>query len=232
MDYILNKLALFLFDIVGSQKGYRFKKASTDTELDAANRIYEEQAFSFPTHLEAEIQKYKAGTVNFVAYYNNAPVGMVRLANPKVINRAYELYGLDIAGEHYEIQSLVVKQGHRDGAQFVMLGLVKELYVYSIANSILSWSGCGVKGVYLTIRRYCKKSEVIDVDFKKINNPITQYLYANSIVETYFTMEVASFEPWQIFKKFIKKSAKKWAVTEFIRTAIEDSEVYKKLCLK
>ena len=220
MKYLSDKLALVLFSIVAAKKGYRFTKVRTEKEYNDANDLYNGQAFSFPEHLREDVQKYKAGTLNFVAYYKDIPVGMVRLANPKVINRAYEHYGVDLEGAHHEIQSLVVKKEYRDGAQFVMLGLVKELYVYSVANSIHTWSGCGVKNVYLTMRRYCKKIEIIDVDFKSIDHPVTQYLHANNIVETYFTMEVDGFSPWQILKKCIKKLVKKWDIFQNIQFSL------------
>ena len=108
-----------------------------------------------------------------------------------------------------KFKSLVVSKNFRDGAQFVMLGLVKKLYTYSIANSILTWSACGKRSVYLTMRQYCKNIEVVNVDFKNINHPVTQYLYANNIVETYFIMNVAEFKPSRIFKKLLRRLLKK-----------------------
>jgi len=141
---------------------------------------------------------------------------MVRLGDPKIINRPFELYGVDVTGEHYEIQSLVVKKEFREGTQFVMLGLFKTMYVYSRQQGIISWNSCGARNVYLTVRRFCKNISVEEVDFGAINHPLTQYLFANNIIETYFTMEVSSFEPWQILKKFIRQVVKKWELPQII----------------
>ena len=232
MKKTIDKFALLLFDFIAAIKGYRFVKVATEKEFNEANDIYNEEGFSFPEDLEDDVKKYKAGTINFIAYYRNEPVGMVRLADPRIINRAWEHYGVDKDGLHHEIQSLVVRKEYRDGPQFVMLGLVKKLYVYSIGQSIRSWSACGKTNVYMTMRRYCKKTAVIDIDFKSINHPVTQYLYANNIVETYFTMEVASFVPWEILKKYIKKTVKKWDIPGFIKERIAGAAILKSLSIQ
>lgn len=205
----MDKLALRIFDLITEVKGFSFQKVSSAREINDANAVYNEEAFSFPEELRETISGYKKGTIYFVAYHYDKPVGMVRLADPQVVNRPYELYGVDVEGEHYEIQSLVVKKGYREGTQFVMLGLFRAMYGYSVKHGIYSWSSCGARSVYLTVRRFCKKIEVEDVDFGAINHPVTQYLFANNIIETYFTMEVAAFEPWLILKKFVKQQLKK-----------------------
>jgi hypothetical protein len=216
MKYLLNKISLTAFNLIALKKGYRFLKVSSPQELEDAYTVCSEEAFSFPKELQDKISAYKAGTINFVAYYKNTPVGMVRLADPGIINRPYELYGVDAAGEHYEIQSLVVRKDFREGTQFVMLGLFKAMYCYSIKHDILSWSSCGARNVYLTMRRLCKKIDVEQVDFAAINNPVTKYLLAHNIIETYFTMQVVAFEPWSILKRFVKQLVKKWEAPAFL----------------
>jgi|GEM_PF-2855627 len=216
MKWILDRAAVTVFDLVSEVKGFTFKKVSSRKEIEDACAVYSEEAFSFPEELQESISVYKKGTINFVAYYNNTPVGMVRLADPAVINRPYELYGVDVAGEHYEIQSLVVKKDFREGTQFVMLGLFRAMYGYSVKYGIYSWSSCGARNVYLTVRRFCRKITEEEVDFGAINHPVTQYLFANNIIETYFTMEVAAFEPWRIMKKFVKQRLKKIELPQFL----------------
>ncbi len=216
MKYLSDKVALLTFNVIAAQKGYQFKKVNTQKEIDDACQVYNEEAFSFPDELKDKVSSYKKSAINFVAYYKDEPVGMVRLGDPKIINRPFELYGVDVTGEHYEIQSLVVKKEFREGTQFVMLGLFKAMYVYSRRQGIISWSSCGARNVYLTIRRFCKNISVEEVDFGAINHPLTQYLFANNIIETYFTMEVSAFEPWQILKKFIRQVVKKWELPQII----------------
>jgi len=220
MGNLLNKLTLMCFNLIALTKGYRFKKVSSTREIEDANQLYSEEAFSFPDELKAQVSAYKKSAINFVAYYNGLPVGMVRLADPRVINRPYELYGMDAAGDHHEIQSLVVKKEFRDGTQFVMLGLFKAMYAYSISHGVNSWNSCGARNVYLTVRRFCKKIETEEVNFAAIENPLTQYLYTNNIIETYFTMNVAAFDPWGIFRKYINKLAKRWSVYDSLRHGI------------
>jgi len=208
MEKLLNKIALKTFDIIAAKRGFTFKQVETAEEMADINHLYAEEGFSFPDELKPKVIKYKKSTINFIAYHNKMAVGMVRLSDPNVINRPYELYGVDEAGKHYEIQSLVVKKKFRDGTQFVMLGLFKEMYEYSRRNSILYWNSCGARNVYMTMRRYCKEIQQIDIDFDSIRNPLTQFLFTKKIIETYFTMEVDSFEPWKILKKFLRHSVR------------------------
>jgi len=220
MKKILNKLALASFGAIAGKNGYRFKKVTGKKEIETANQLYSEEAFSFPDELKEKVSSYKRSAINFVAYHNGVPVGMVRLADPKVINRPYELYGVDAAGAHHEIQSLVVKKEYRDGTQFVMLGLFKAMYAYSVRHGISSWNSCGARNVYLTMRRFCKKIEAEDINFAAIDNPLTQYLFANRIIDTYFTIEVSAFEPWGIFKQYITKLTKKWDIYEHVKDIV------------
>jgi hypothetical protein len=217
MKNLLDKIALTSFSLMAAKNGYRFKKVTDKQEIEDANRLYNEEAFSFPDNLKDQVSAYKKSATNFVAYHYGIPVGLVRLADPRVINRPYELYGVDEAGEHYEIQSLVVKKEYRDGTQFVMLGLFKAMYVHSVRHGIGSWNSCGLRNVYLTVRRFCKKIEAEEVNFAAIDNPLTRYLYANRIIDTYFTMAVSAFEPWEIFKQYVNKSLRKWSGTGTIK---------------
>jgi hypothetical protein len=215
-----DKLTLLAFDMVAAARGYKFVQATSRKAIEDAASVYNEDGFSFPKHLIDGIKKYKEGTINFIAYHRGMPVGLVRLADPNVINRPYELYGVDREGLHYEIQSLAVKKGFRDGTQFVMLGMVKKLYTYSLQKGITSWCACGAHSVYLSMRRYCKRTEVTDIDFMKIGHPVTSYLFENRIIETYFTMDVSAFEPWEIFRKCVRKLMKKYSLPEYIAEKI------------
>ena len=220
MTYILNGIVLFIFDILSFFKGYRFEQVASEEESRAADRLYDADGFDFPDNLLPEVRKYNTGARCFIAYYKGELVGVVRLADPKVVNRAYDHYGVDLECEHNEIQNLVVKKEHRDSTQFVMLGLVKEMYVYSVRNAVKTWSACGKRNVYLTMRRYCKDIQVTDIDCGAIDHPLTQYLDRNNIIETYFTMEVASFAPAGILGKYITRSLKQLDIAGRARTAL------------
>lgn len=209
MISIKNNLALLAYDLVALSRGYRFTVARSQTALDDAATIYHEDGFSFPEHLQEQVEKYKKGVVTFVAYHRGEPVGVVRIANPHIINRPYELYGVDSEGRCCEIQSLTVKKEHRDASQFVMIGLVRKLYAYSLANGVTTWSACGANHIYLTMRRYCKITKAVDINFSSIGNDLTRYLYAHKIIETYFTMDLAGFSPWGIFVQCMKKMIKR-----------------------
>jgi len=208
MASLTDTLSFAAFNAIAFFRGYTFKEVVTEQERADFDMIYNEEGFSFPEELMADIQRFKAGTLNYIAYKKGVPAGLVRMANPKVINRAYEHYGVDKEGKHPEIQSLVVRKQFRDGTQFVMLGLVKKIYTYSLAHGITTWSACGKRNMYMTMRRYCKDIEVIDVDFKSVDHPVTRFLCANDIIETYFVMQVAAFAPGKIFKKLAKKVLK------------------------
>lgn len=229
MKTLLDGIAMLVFDMMAWSKGYTFKEVTTPQENDDATTVFASEAFSFPPHLDSDVQRFKKGAVNFIAYHKGLPVGTVRLQNPKIINRAWEHYGVDKNGDHHEIQSLIVKKEFRDGSQFVMLGLVKCLYAYSLANSITTWSACGQKSLYMTMRRYCKNIKVIDIDFQSTLHPVTKYLYQHGKVETYFIMDVKAFAPLQILKKVAKKLARKSSIIEKIGNLGQVTSKFEKL---
>ncbi len=207
MEKILNKLALRSFDILAAKRNFTFKPVDGQKEYDDLNRFYEQEG---PTtdDQKAKVVKYRKGTINFIAYYRNEPIGMVQLVDPNVSGaRAYQQFGVDQAGRHYSIQNLAVKKDLKEGEQFVMLGLFKEMYAYSQKYGITYWNSGGARNVYLTMRRYCQEIEKINIDFDSIRNPLTQYLCTKKIIETNFTLEVDALEPWKVLKKFMEHSA-------------------------
>jgi hypothetical protein len=212
MKNILDKLALLLFDCIAFAKGYRFRRVVSHEQQKEADVIYDDDGYSFPDYIKSKIQKYKVGTTYFIAYHKDTPVGTVGISNPEVINRAYEHLLVDKNGEHHEIQSLSVKRKYRDGAQFVMLGLLRKVYGYSVDSGIKTWSACGNQAVYLTMRRYCKDIQVIPIDFNAVNtldNPVTRHLLTHKIIETCFIMPVTTFSPWDILRGFLRKKIRK-----------------------
>jgi hypothetical protein len=137
---------------------------------------------------------------------------MVGLSDPKVTNRPFDLHGIDEKGEHYEIQSLVVSKNHRDCSQLVLLGLFKEIYIYSLKNSVKSWISLGMKHLYLTLRKYNKNIYTIRMNESYCKQPVAEYLYRNNVFDTCSIMNVEDFEPWKIFTKFLKKKFKNFRV--------------------
>lgn len=199
----LNRTALLLFDLLCYVKGFRFVRVSTaeqETDFDLA---YREDGLSFSPEIEETLSRYK-GTIRFIAYYKNQPAGVLRLADPKITNRPRDLHGIDTAGEHFEIQSLAVRKDFREASQFVMLGLFKSMYCYSLRHGVASWICCSSRNVFLTMRRYCKDIQLIDVDFNDRAYPVSQYLYARNVFTTCYSMQVEAFSPWNIFKNFIR----------------------------
>lgn len=217
MKLFLNKLALSTFYLVAQKKGYSFSQVRSPYDYKQAEDFYDTEGLSFPASLSVKVHNYKAGSIYFIAYQHSKPVGVVRLGNPKVVNRPYELYGVDKEGVHHEIQSLIVNKEQNNEAQFVMLGLLREMYIYSLKNNIKSWSCCSPRSMYLTMSRYSDTIETTEIDFSKIDTPLTQFLYNNKIIETYFTLDVSSFSPWVILIKFIKRSIKKWELPNSLK---------------
>jgi hypothetical protein len=201
---LLDRLALSLFDLLARSKGFRFVEVKTPQQHDDFYALQHDDGFSFPVEIENAIAKYKAGGVRFVAYCRDRPVGTIRLADPVIANRPLELYGVDPEGESFEIQSLVVAKSFRDGSQFVMLGLFRAMYGYSRRHGIHSWISCSTRNVYLTMRRYSREIRLLPIDFERHPNRVTRYLYNHGIFDTCYTMPVASFAPWPIWKKHLR----------------------------
>jgi hypothetical protein len=208
MTTFINHIVIKVFNLIAFLKGFRFKEVTTDKELKDFELAYNEDGFHLPGELHEMNQVYKTGSISFIAYYKGQPVGTARLGNPKVKNRPFELFGLDKEGEHFEIQNLMVKREFRDGAHFVMLGLFKTMYVYSIKNSVASWISGSTRSVYQTMRRYNKEIKILEKKCQHIDHPLTNYVYANNIVDFYYSMNVTDFSPASIFKKFIRHFSK------------------------
>lgn len=202
---ITDQIAILFFNALAFLKGYRFKEAKTASELKDFETAYKADGFYLPSQLDQMMKEYKSGATHFIAYYRGKAVGTVRLGNPNVKNRPFELHGLDEKAEHFEIQNLMVRKEYRDGSQFVMLGLFKAMYVFSKKNNVFSWISGSTRSVYQTMRRYNKKIEILEHNYHTIRNPLTDYLYANNILDFHYTMRVADFSPKAILKKFISK---------------------------
>jgi len=209
MRQIFDRAALLFFSSFTRMKGYRFSKVETNNQHADADKIYNEGGFKFPDILQKEVDFYKKNTLRFIAYYNNMPVGTVSLANPRIVNRPYELHGIDENATHYEIQSLLVSKDHRECSQMVFLGLIKEIYLYSVENGISSWISSGMRNMYLTLRRYNKNIKCIKINKDNCKRPLASYLYDHKIVDTCSIMNVEDFKPTKILIKFLKKQLKK-----------------------
>ena len=114
MKNLMNKASIGFFSIYTKMKGYRFVMVTTPVEKADADKIFNEGGYKLPDTLQKEMEVYKTTAITFIAYHNGRPVGTVSLADPKIVNRPYELHGIDEKGEHYEIQSLVVSKEHRE----------------------------------------------------------------------------------------------------------------------
>lgn len=174
-----------------------------------ADGIFKDEGYKLPENFEKEMELYKKDTIKFIAYYKNEPVGTVGLANPKLANRPYALHGIDEKGDHFEIQSLIVSKKHRECSQLVLLGLFKEMYTYSIKNSINSWISFGLRQLYLTIRRYNKRICLVNINGNASEVPLANYLYEHNIFDSCSIMRVEDFQPGKIFLKFMKKRVRK-----------------------
>lgn len=208
MTSLVDKLTILGFNIIAFFKGYRFKQVENGSEFHDFETLYASGGFHFPEELEAKVNEYKHAAVNFIAYYKGVPVGTVRLGDPNIKNRPFELLGIDEKAEHFEIQSLMVKKEFRDGTHFVMLGLFKAMYVFSIKHSVSSWISGSTRSVYQTIRRYNKNMKIIEQNQQNFESPVANYLFANNIIDFYYTMQVKDFSPQNIFKIFLNQLIK------------------------
>jgi hypothetical protein len=215
MEKLLNKFAVTVFNIMAARRQFYFRQVATPEDFADINRLCGE--------LEPNQQPitYKKSTVNFIAYCNNIPVGMVHLCNPTSATRSADLYGPDGNFKYYDIQNLLVKNMDGASTQFIMLGLFKEMYSYSIKHFVLYWNANGCRNVYVTMRRYCQEIERIDIDFDSIRNPLTQYMATKKITGARVSMEVAAIEPWKILKKFVHNTIKSYATAAAIPSPLK-----------
>jgi hypothetical protein len=213
MVSIINNIAIQIFNLIALFRGYRFVEVKTARQAADFDSVYKDEGLHFPANLEEMVQAYQAGTVSFVAYCKGVPVGTVRLGDPRIRNRPFELFGLDEKGEHFEIQSLMVKKQFREGTQFVMMGLFKAMYVYSLRNSIRTWISGSTMRVYRAIRRYSPDIRILEKKCQDIDHPLTKYVYDNHIVEFYYSLKVSDISPVNTISRFLSQVAKQVSFT-------------------
>lgn len=209
MKKLLDRAAIVFFSCYAKARGYKFSLVTTAGQNAAAEKIFDEGGYKLPVNFADEMEPYKEGAVKFIAYHKNKPVGTVGLADPKVANRPFHLHSIDEKGEHFEIRGLVVSKEHRDCTQLVLLGLFKEMYIYSTRNAIRSWISLGLKSLYLTMRRYNRNIQMVTITENNYRMPIAAYMYKHNIFDSCSVMNVADFSPYKICAKFIRKRAKK-----------------------
>lgn len=209
MKKLFNSLAISFFAAFTRLKGYKFCLVTTDEQKRDADEIFKNEGYKLPGNFEKEIEIYKKNTIKFIAYYKNKPVGTIGLADPKIANRPYDLHGIDEKGEHFEIQSLIVSKKHRECSQLVLLGLFKEMYLYSIKHSVKSWISFGLRQLYMTLRRYNRNISHISINKNANVLPIARYLYEQNVFDSCSVMNVEGFQPGTICMKFLKKRLRK-----------------------
>jgi len=211
MKKLIDDAAIMVFTAISRIKGYQFRLVSTTQEDRDAERLFRAQGYKLPQDYQHEMYQYKPETIRFIAYYKGEVVGTVSLADPGIVNRPFLLHGLDAAGEHFEIQSLIVSKDHRECSQLVLLGLFKEMYLWSVRNGVRSWISLGLRQLYITMRRYNKQISLLPIAAENRQHPIAAYLYANNIFDSCAIMQVKDFSPCQILVKFLKKRIRKLA---------------------
>jgi len=209
MKNLMNSAAIGFFSMYAKMKGYRFSVVNTEAENADSDKIFNEGGYKLPESFRQEMEVYKTDAIKFIAYYKNKAVGTVGLADPGIRNRPYELHGIDQNGEHFEIQSLVVSKEHRECTQLVLLGLFKEMYAWSLRNSVKSWISFGLRQLYITMRRYNKNICLVGLNENNYRLPLAHYLYENNVFDTCSIMKVEDFTPSRICAKFLKKRLKK-----------------------
>ncbi len=203
MKRISDQLSILIFNILATCKGYRFEQVKDLQDCNTANLFYSSEGFVFANPSKEKIRLNRAGVVCFLAYHKDVPVGVVKLVDPHKVNLEYEVYGMEETGIDYEIQHVLVKKATGVDHAFVLLGLFKAMYQYSVSNTILTWSAEGVRDIYMTLRQYCNMQQVTGTGMDNRKNPLAKYLRTKQITESSFTMEVAVFRPFEILTKNI-----------------------------
>ena len=205
---VADQIAICSFSLISFLKGYRFLLVGSMREESDFEKVNQGAGVPYTPEIASKLRIYKNGGVRFIAYHGKKPVGTVRLGDPNIINRPFEVFHVNEDCLHYEIQNLSVVKEYREGSQFIMLGLFKAMYCYSRYNRIESWMGFSTYGVFRTMRRYNKDIRRVDIDAGVTANPIARFLCRRGIVEICYTMSVDSFSPSCIFMQFLKYKLK------------------------
>jgi len=196
---------MVMFDIISTLKGYRFKRIDSVEECSDANHFYDMEGAGCDKPSKEKVRMGRIGKINFAAYHNGKMVGAVRLSDPWIASQGHEIFGFDDFGIVYEIEGLAIKAGGDINKTFVMLGLFKTMYLFSVKHFILSWSANNMKNVCNLLKGFCSAANHDSSTERNDEYPPKDYHVTKKIRSTTFSIDVASLEPSIACKKYISQ---------------------------
>lgn len=142
-----NSLMVGSIRMVTKAKGYRFKIAETEQELQAVYdlrlRIYQQEVIHDSHPYPDEFDPH---AVILIAYKRRTPVATMRLVRAEKGNITTELYCPDLLNEisprnTVEIGGLAIEKAHRGGSNFVFVSLLHLGLEWCASNHRQNWIG-------------------------------------------------------------------------------------------
>ena len=216
---LFDAAAMALYPWLARAFGYRFR-VGLDEALVADGRSVHRAVWAEigvdPGALDATLsQRYaRAASCWIVAYHGDAPVGAMALCDLRVASVTLDFEGclpprgIDLARTR-EIAKLAILKAHRGHGQLVMVGLLREMLVWSKRAGIVQLFGGSEQRHYRMYRRFNPTARLHD---KRPGPPQPESLVRYyqplrrwSGPSVLFSFEVQGASPWRVFSDLVAR---------------------------
>jgi hypothetical protein len=210
-------LAMATFPWVARLAGYTFAVGKTPrlrTDAQAVlHDVWRPKGVITPDDVAWVGERFLLGGTWVLAYHRGAPVGVMGLFDPREVspnleyNRKRLPQHLDVARTR-EIARLAVAPAHRGGAQWVMVGLLREMLRWSQAGGVALLLTSATPALFRVYRHFNPTARQVDAPdvVEPEPEPFTRYFRSPRAVtgaQVLFTFEVAGARPWDVFARFL-----------------------------
>ncbi len=211
--------AMYVYPRLARLAGYRFEVGTTRRLAAAARDVlraaWQARGVSLPVDDAGFGAKYDAATTWIVAFHGDRPVGVMGLMDVRVACHTLDLMNrrlpehLDAATTR-EIARLAILPGHRGGARWVMVGLLREMLAWSHAQGVVTLLASSTPQLFRVYERYNPSARLVDPPLRaEAESPESRAYFAplravGARESAIYTFEVAGASPWSVFARFLE----------------------------
>ena len=217
---LFDAAAMGLYPFVARALGYRFRTGNDHDLVRDAHAVHgvvwSEKGMAPPPGAASVAARYdRAVSTWIVAYHRGVPVGTMALLDLRRASVTLEIArklpppDLDLDTTR-EIARLAILRAHRGGAQTVMIGLLREMLAWSVANDIAMLFSGALPTLFEVYRRFNPTARIVEpADDHAPEDPTLARYFENIRAEAargiHFTFEVAGASPWNVFSRFLRR---------------------------
>jgi hypothetical protein len=194
--------------------GYSFRVGTQPSlEADAKkvlSAVWQAKRVAMAPEAARYAERYDPATTWIVAYHRGSPVGVMGLLDMRIASVA-----LDDGGQKAppslplkvtrEIGRLAILPEHRGGSRVVMLGLLREMLVWSVEHGIEQLFSGSTPALFQVYKRYNATARLVAAPLDPVPSPERDRYFAplrayggEGVV---YTFDVAGATPFQVFSR-------------------------------